>query len=299
MKCELCGAEIPEKAEACPVCGQPVRQADPFAAYDDATAYPQEETPAEDAPAQPERAPRAARPRQAMPQEEPMPTGVPGNPYAMPVHTPSPTMTALRGMPQFLRALLTEPKTTLNTMLGRGDVYSGLFGLLGFVLLTVLGSLMLGTCAGRAAGAMESAYQSASTGHAEYVMALYMALRFFSIGRLLVWLLVYAFITVGVQLLWLVVLRHQRFTPAMLTTGLCYALLPLGAVALPAGLCSLFSPVLGFALTLAGTAMSLYLTGYFLRQAAGEQDEDRSAFLCGVPAAAIVLLTVLICALLA
>ena len=228
-----------------------------------------------------------------------MPTGVPGNPYAMPVHTPSPMMTALRGMPQFLRALLTEPKTTLSTMLGRGDVFSGLISLLGFVLLAVLGSLMLGTCADRAVNAMQNSYQTASAGHMDYLTALYMALRFFSIGRLLVWLLVYAFITAGVQLLWLVVLRHQRFTPALLTTGLCYALLPIGAVALVAGLCALFSPVLGFALTLAGVAMSLYLTGYFLRQAAGEADEDRATFLGGVPAVAIVLLTLLVCALLA
>lgn len=297
MKCELCGAVLPEGAQACPACGQPVPGSDPFAAYDDA-ALPQEQ-PLESEPSPDEASPRVSRPRQAMPQEEPMPTGMPGNPYAMPVRTPSPIMVALRGLPQFLRALVTEPKTTLGTMLGRGDVYSGLFGLLLFAVLAVLGDVMLGTSAARVSEGMGVSYLNASSGHAEYVLALFSALTFFCVGRLLVWLLIFAVFTAGMQVLWLVVVKRQRFTWTLVTTGLCYALLPIGAIALPAGLCSLFSPVLGFALALCGVVMSLYLTGYVLRQTSGEQDSDGTVFLAGVPAVAIVLLTLLVCALLA
>ncbi len=288
MKCKLCAAVLPEDAAECPACGQPVAEGDTFAPYEDA-AQPLGDDLAEEAPAQP---------RQVMPQEEPIAGALPGNPYAMPVQTPNPIMQALRGLPQFLRALVTEPKTTLGTMLSRADVFSGLLGIALFLLLAVLGSVMLGTGAARI-NIADPSLMMAQGGHVDYLAALFSALKFFSVGRLLVWLLVFALVTAGVQMLWQVVLKHRHFTWALLTTGLCYALLPIGAIALPAGLCALFSPVLGLALTLGGVVMSLYLTGYVLRHTGEEQESDATVFLAAVPAVAIVVLTLLLCALLA
>lgn len=298
MICKKCKSELPDNAERCPVCGMPLLnvgyagyQDDPFPAYDDPAAAPPPdnqgydeygyERESEGYPIEPQyEQPEESRRRRAIyredeeeeaPEETDEPRPAPNfsdpptkfEPYVVPPEEPSPFIEAATGLPSFLRALIFEPRTTLNTMLDRADMWSG--------ALTALAALIIGlfACIGLGTGAMR-VHPATDSGLG---FALLIFLRFAGVGTVIGAGLIALIIQTLGTMIYLGVFAKVRITLTLITATLAYALTPTLVLGLPILIFSMFSPLAAYCLTACGAVWSLINMRLIMQETPDEYDD--------------------------
>lgn len=268
-RCPICGMPLVNV-------GYAGYAADPFAAYDDPYApYDDpdaqcalDEQSGEDAPeayeqyTQPEPEPEPAsgrrqrrrsyredEPEQQEQEPEPSPQRPDFDkepqryePYVVPAEEPGEMMLALTNFPSFLRAMIFEPKTTLNTMLDRADLWSGVLMVLAALLMGLFACIGLGTGAGRVHPQTESGFG----------YALFIFLQYANVGTVIGGGLIALIVGTLVTAAYLTLVARVPLSLTLVTTTMAYASLPALVTSLPILVASMFSPLLGYALAAGG-----------------------------------------------